>query len=119
MKKVTLLEGIAPVRHLVATITFCCMVAVIVTLFCFSVVTAADLIGTVLKGGKPANGVTISLVIDSQSKTNKSPPSPTTTDSAGRYIIREVVPGRYKLSCDSMVNIIDIRYGVNRCDCNL
>jgi hypothetical protein len=118
MKMYSCPEGLATGRRLVATITRSCMVAVLVSLFCCSVATAADLIGTVFKDGKPVIGATVNLVPDSQSVTN-SPPPPTKTDQVGQYTIRGIVPGRYKLSCDSMVKIIDIGYGINRYDCKL
>jgi hypothetical protein len=76
-----------------------------------SLAAAADLIGTVLKGGKPAAGATVTLGPENQ------PARSGTTDAAGRYVFSGVIPGSYILSCFGTKQPLKIHDGINRRDC--
>jgi hypothetical protein len=92
------------------------MFAAIVSLLWYSSSMAADLFGTVQRGGKPAAGVMVKL----QPETTSAGEKQATTNTAGQYVIREIVPGKYKLICDDKEQTpMDIGSGINRRNCNL
>jgi carboxypeptidase family protein len=76
-----------------------------------SLAAAADLIGTVFKGGKPTAGVTVTLESENQ------PARSATSDAVGRYVLSAVVPGNYTLSCNGTKQPLRIQDGINRRDC--
>jgi len=106
----------ARTRRTIGPIWLTCVITVLVPLLCFSPTLAADLFGTVQRGGKPAAGVMVKL----QPETTSAGEKQATTNTAGQYVIREIVPGKYKLICDDKEQApIDIGSGINRRNCNL
>ena len=68
---------------------------------------AADVIGTVLRGNQPAAGVTVSLGDIGA-----------VSDSAGRFVIRNVRPGSYALKCGKAAPLpVQIKDGLNEVSC--
>jgi hypothetical protein len=76
-----------------------------------SLAAAADLLGTVLKGGKAAAGVAVTL-----EQKDRAPRS-ASADASGRYVFSGVVPGQYMLSCGGAKQPVSIGDGINRRDC--
>ena len=76
-----------------------------------SLAAAADLIGTVLQGGKPVAGATMTL------EAKNKPARSASTDATGRYVFSGVVPGEYTLSCNGTKQPVSIGDGINRRDC--
>ncbi|MCU0591982.1 MAG: carboxypeptidase-like regulatory domain-containing protein [Desulfobacterales bacterium] len=108
----------APTRRSTETVILASMFAAIVSLLWYSSSMAADLFGTVQRSGKPADGVVVKLQPASTSVRDREKQA--TTNTAGQYVIREIVPGKYKLICDDKEQaLIDIGSGINRRNCNL
>jgi hypothetical protein len=118
MNRQILNKGPARTRCVTAQVMLSCAAAVIISLLWLSIATAADLFGTVRRNGKPAEGVTVKLARENQPAND--PAKSATTDTAGQYIIRGIVPGNYMLICDGKNPLlIDIGSGIHRRDCNL
>jgi hypothetical protein len=119
MKAHTLYDGLTRSRRLIAQVMIQCAAAIVICAFALSLATAADLIGTVWKSGRPVKDATVKLVPDNQPAAGQE--KSTTTDAAGRYVISGVVPGRYKLICNGKEDPapVDIGYAINRRNCEL
>jgi Carboxypeptidase regulatory-like domain len=76
-----------------------------------SLAAAADLVGTVLKGGKPVAGTTVTL------GQKNGPARSVNTDTEGRYVFSGVIPGNYILRCNGTEQPLSISDGINRRDC--
>jgi hypothetical protein len=89
-------------------------IAVTLTLMSFAGnVLAADLIGVVLlRGGGPLPGASVKLQYEGKDAGS------TTSDGAGRFVIRNLRPGVYEMSCgDSQVVRVRINDGLNEINC--
>jgi hypothetical protein len=75
-------------------------------------VLAADLIGVVLRGGAPSPGTSVNL------QYKDADAGKTTSDGAGRFVIRNLRPGVYKMRCgEGPVVLVRINDGLNEINC--
>ncbi len=88
-------------------------IAVALTLVSFAGnVLAADLIGAVLRGGGPLPGASVKLQYEGTDAGS------TTSDGAGRFVIRNLRPGVYEMRCgDLPVVRVRINEGLNEINC--
>lgn len=69
---------------------------------------AAEVVGTVFRGNSPAANLAISLVGRFTA----------TSDTSGRFLIRNVPPGAYQLKCGNAAPLqVQIRDGLNQVRC--
>lgn len=117
MKTYALYDNFIQKRRLVASCLIRCVFALISCLLAQSAASAADLIGTVRQKGNPVAGAIVTLVPDHPSAAS---PAKSATDSNGNYVITDIVPGKYKLSCNGgEAEPVNIDYAINRRDCDL
>jgi Carboxypeptidase regulatory-like domain len=90
-----------------------CIAVVLVLLFFAGNVLAADLIGVVRSDGGPGARVLVTLQQAGRDVVGKAK-----SDDAGRYVIRNVPPGEYDMTCGKESPVrVRINDGLNQINC--